>query len=80
MNDNTVCCQNVSATEPQRDPRRPVYKNIIVFRADDQWSPLQILRKFYILLVGEHSICSRKGTGGYGIRPYGFERCPKIRL
>ena len=23
MNDNTVCCQNVSATEPQRDPRRP---------------------------------------------------------
>ena len=22
--------------------------------------------------VGEHSICSQKGTGGYGIRPYGF--------
>ena len=24
MNDNTVCCQNESVTEPQRDPRRPV--------------------------------------------------------
>ncbi|MBR2613775.1 MAG: hypothetical protein IKC55_04040, partial [Clostridia bacterium] len=27
-----------------------------------------------ILLVGEHSICSRKRKGGYGIRPYGFGR------
>ena len=25
-----------------------------------------------LMPVGEHSICSRKGTGGYGIRPYGF--------
>ena len=30
MNDNTVCCQNESATEPQRDPRlslEPIFKN-----------------------------------------------------
>ena len=30
MNDNTVCCQNESATEPQRDPRlsvKPNFKN-----------------------------------------------------
>ena len=33
-----------------------------------------------LMPVGEHSICSRKGTGGYGIRPYGFNGCPKIRL
>ena len=35
---------------------------------------------FDILLVGEHSICSRKGTGGYGIRTYGFDCCLNIRL
>ena len=33
--------------------------------------PYRFWLKFYILLVVEHSICSRKGTGGYGIRPYG---------
>ena len=29
-----------------RHPWRPVYKNIIVFRADDQWSPLPICATF----------------------------------
>ena len=29
MNDNTVCCQNVSATEPQRDPRQPAPNTMI---------------------------------------------------
>ena len=27
---------------------------------------------FNILIVVEHSICSRRRNGGYGIRPYGF--------
>ena len=43
MKSNATRCGNVSATEPQRDPRRPVYKNIIAFCADDRWSPLQTL-------------------------------------
>ena len=29
---------------------------------------------FNLMPVGEHSICSRKRKGGYGIRPYGFVR------
>ena len=50
-----------------------VYKNIIAFCADVQCTPLQVLTVFLkLLLVGEHSICSRRETGGYGIRPYGF--------
>ena len=29
---------------------------------------------FNSMPVGEHSICSRIEKGGYGIRPYGFDR------
>ena len=40
---------------------------------------LQVLTVFLKLLpVEEHSICSRREKGGYGIRPYGFDCFPKI--
>ena len=54
-----------------RRPRRPVYKNIIVFRADDQWSPLPICEKFDILIVGTGV---PDGPRAIRNRPYGFVR------
>ena len=44
----------------------------MVARGRSKNAPTGLVVVLELMPVGEHSICSRKGTGGYGIRPYDF--------
>ena len=45
----------------------------------DSWiAPTGLVVVLELMPVGEHSICSRREKGGYGIRPYGFNCCSDI--
>ena len=57
MKSNATRCGNVSATEPQRDPRRPVYKISFCLKGPSRTPvPTGFGENFDILLVGEDII------------------------